>query len=152
MGNKKFRFTDYIGRYAMHCPEKWQAEIFFQKMAKEKSYLWEGFGVGVPPYSGWEINKHDTCYGFNECTLGPMFHYDGYKILEFDDFDWGHEKDLSMILIILSLILESKDDEGSIVENGFCPCCGNKVLMCKLSEKRFMRCKSCEKTFYISES
>lgn len=157
MSKKEFKFEDYIGHYAMHCPEKWQAEVFFDKMIKEKSDLWERFGLKIPVFNEcneWNRFNKELCYGFNDCTVGRKRNFIDYKVLEFDDFDWIEEDffksavDLLSILIALSICETPKKE---LYEDGFCPKCGSKTKMLKLGDKYFMVCSHCNNSFCVLE-
>ena len=88
MSKLKFNIKDYPGRYAMHCDSKDKAAMFCKyldsiglKWSSGGSYLDDNF---------WTMEKEETCYSFNDGLFGAVnFVDDGYKILEFDDFDWS---------------------------------------------------------------
>lgn len=153
MSKKKFNFEDYIGRYAMHCPEKWQADVFFEKLIDEKADLWERFGLRTPIFNEWDRFKRNTCYGFNDCTVGAKRNFEGYKVLEFEDFEWDESNtfnSLFELFLMLMAVNSPFGSKGNSLEDGFCPKCGSKTKMLKVGGKYFMVCEHCEKAFCVS--
>lgn len=80
----KFNHEGYVfGKVAMHCPTKEACDIFLQYMkehGKDRYYK-----------SAWEQEKELTCYNLNmhnHCNVVWYIEH-GYRILEFDDFDWS---------------------------------------------------------------
>lgn len=85
-----FRLEDWPG-VAMHCPEEWQAEKFCEFLG-DAGREWRSGGK-FSEDTKWGVYKDRTCYAFNEGMYGPPDCYldDGYKLLEFSDFDWSDE-------------------------------------------------------------
>lgn len=85
-----FELSEYTDeKYVMHCDTKEKAIIFTtylhnhgKKWVSGNSYLERDL---------WNGNGADTCYRFNAGKRSDLQHYKnlGYKILEFDQFDWS---------------------------------------------------------------
>ena len=87
---KKFKLEDYRGDYAMHCKTREEAEIFCNYLANHNRY-WRG-GSSYFCHAQWSYYKDTTAYAFNRGQFSPCDYYEdnGYKILEFSDFDWSN--------------------------------------------------------------
>ena len=98
----RFDFYDYDETYAMHCDTKEKARVFLSHLhslgkrwssgrSYDNQFLWKG---------------EDSCYRFVAGTFDRRGYYTSYEaaadfgftieILEFDDFDWGDQGDLTL--------------------------------------------------------
>lgn len=87
--NPKFRIEDYQGKYVMHCDTEEKAKVFC-KFLHSKGMCWYSDNSYLD-YQFWKTEKENMCYEFNADFYGSINFYksEGYKILEFDDFDWS---------------------------------------------------------------
>lgn len=85
---KKFRIEDYPGEYAMHCDTEGKARVFC-KYLDDIGRTWCA-GDSYTKYNHWCVGCSQTVYYFNEGQFDSASSalINGYKILEFDDFNW----------------------------------------------------------------
>jgi len=87
----KFNFSDYKGKYVMHCKTRNEAEEFCRLMYENRK-TWSN-GIDYIDKTNFESYAEDTCYNFNEgCfTYIDFYKNSGYKILEWSDFMEGEK-------------------------------------------------------------
>ena len=85
----KFNINNYKGNCAMHCKTRAEAESFCRYL-DIIGKTWSD-GTGYLENNRWNFYTDQTCYNFNEGLYCRKSFYEanGYKILEFSDFDWS---------------------------------------------------------------
>lgn len=88
MSKQKFNINDYPGDYVMHCDTEDKARVFCDYLDLVSLQWCTNHSYKNKTYFGENLDK--TVYYFNYGRFGAVhFVDDGYKILEFDDFDWS---------------------------------------------------------------
>ena len=95
---EKVKPVFYIAQYmtgntrcAMHCNTKEKANIFYKYLNDMRLKWNSGKSYLDNEDNEWNYYKENTCYDFYRGGYSPKDYYEdnGYKILEFDDFDWS---------------------------------------------------------------
>ena len=88
MNRPRFNINDYQGDYVMHCDTEDKARVFCDYLDSVSLQWCTNNSYKNKTYFGENLDK--TVYYFNYGRFGAVhFVDDGYKILEFDDFDWS---------------------------------------------------------------
>ena len=84
----KFNINDYPGNCVMHVTTEKQDEIF-RKYLHSLGRTWS-LGQKYIEFTYFGDYENNTCYEFNQNKYSNLTYFlDGYRILEFDDFDWS---------------------------------------------------------------
>jgi len=92
----KFKFEDYIGKYAMHCKTEKEAKEFCKVMDTD-GRKWRS-GASYLSKSCWELHQGSSVYYFNDGIA--YFGKTGYTILEWEDFMEFTKDDLKIGYVV----------------------------------------------------
>lgn len=109
-----FRVEDYPdSKTVMHCPQQWQADLFCLYLYSIGK-TWRN-GMSYKCYTGWDDYKVNTCYNFNRGTVAAITYFstrNGFKVLEFEDFDWSAHRPKLTISGLRNLFKDVDNNSG----------------------------------------
>lgn len=84
----KYDIKNCKGKFAVHCRTEKEAKTFCRYL-DSLGRRWRN-GSSYLTETNWDYCKENTCYAFNEGCFDDIncFDKDGYKIIEFSNFEW----------------------------------------------------------------
>ena len=117
----KFKFEDYIGKYAMHCKTEKEAKEFCKVMDTD-GRKWRS-GASYLSKSCWELHQGSSVYYFNDGIA--YFGKTGYTILEWEDFMEFTKDDLKIGYVVefrngdFRMVMECQEERVFTSNYGF---------------------------------